>query len=395
MNSSNTSAISVQNVSKCFRFRGSGRTFKSTVMDALRMRHRGASMFYALKNVSFEVAEGETVGIIGANGAGKSTLLSLVAGTMNPTIGKIETRGIISSLLELGAGFHPDLTGRENIFLYGTIMGLPLHQIKKRFDAIVSFAELEKFIDQPVKYYSSGMCVRLGFAVAVEVEPDTLLIDEVLAVGDAAFQRKCLERMGEFRRRGKTMLIVSHDLPTIQMISDRILLLDNGEVKGWGEPSRIVNLYKGMAREKSARSLGREWGTGDLKITNVVLHDEYGKTTDTFNFDSLIEATISYKAFHRIEQPVFGFSITNERGSIMYGNNTQIEGIKIDYVDGEGQIKFRIPLLKLARGNYFISFSAHSWDHKTNYHRLDNFLAIAVESEKTFEGCYMDCEWMV
>lgn len=395
MNSSNTSAISVQNVSKCFRFRGSGGTLKSMVMDTLRMHHRDASMFYALKNVSFEVAEGETVGIIGANGAGKSTLLSLVAGTMSPTTGKIETRGIISSLLELGAGFHPDLTGRENIFLYGTIMGLSLRQIKERFDAIVGFAELDKFIDQPVKYYSSGMCVRLGFAVAVEVEPDTLLVDEVLAVGDAAFQRKCIERMGEFRRRRKTMLIVSHDLPTIQMISDRILLLDNGEVKGWGEPSRIVNLYKGMAREKAAHSLGREWGTGELKITNVVLHDEYGKTTDIFKFNGLIEATISYKAFQRVEQPVFGFSITNERGSIMYGNNTQIEGVKIDYVHGEGQIKFRISHLRLARGNYFMSFSAHSWDHKINYHRLDNFLAIAIESEKTFEGCYMDCEWTV
>jgi ABC-type polysaccharide/polyol phosphate transport system ATPase subunit len=346
-----------------------------------------------LKDVSFEVAEGETVGIIGANGAGKSTLLSLVAGTMAPTSGRIETRGVISSLLELGAGFHPDLTGRENIFLYGAIMGLPLSQLKKRFDAIVSFAELEKFIDQPVKYYSSGMCVRLGFSVAVEVDPDILLVDEVLAVGDTAFQRKCLARMEEFRRQHKTMLIVSHDLPTIQMISDRILLLDNGEVKGWGESSRIVEMYKRMAREKSARSLGREWGTGELKITGVVLCDEHGKQTDTFRFNGALEATISYTAIHPVENPVFGFSITNERGNVMYGNNTQIEGVKIDSVAGEGRIKFRISHLKLARGNYFLSFSAHSWDHKVNYHRLDNFLAIAVESDRTFEGCYMDCEW--
>jgi len=232
--------ITVDSVGKKFRLKNSGtRTFKSAILGAIRKGNNPADDFWALKDVSFTVSRGETLGIIGINGAGKSTLLSLIAGTKQPTEGSISASGSMSCLLELGAGFHPDLTGRENVFLSGAIMGIPQAQMRERLDAIIEFAEIREFIDQPVKHYSSGMYVRLGFAVAVEVNPQILLIDEVLAVGDAAFQRKCIQRMDEFRHEGKTMLVISHDLPTIQSISDRILFLNDGKVFGIGDPERI------------------------------------------------------------------------------------------------------------------------------------------------------------
>jgi lipopolysaccharide transport system ATP-binding protein len=219
------------------------------------------------------VARGETLGIIGSNGAGKSTLLSLLAGTMAPTRGTVACRGTVSSLLELGAGFHPDLTGRENVFLWGAILGLSRQWMRRRFDAIVEFAELSGFIDQPVKHYSSGMYVRLGFAVAVEVDPDILIVEEVLAVGDAVFQRKCLDRMARFRREGKTLLVVSHDLQTIRAVSDRILLLDEGRIRGLGSPSQVLNRYERVWRQRFCAEQAREYGTGEAAIEDVLFLD--------------------------------------------------------------------------------------------------------------------------
>lgn len=386
-------AITIEHVTKTFRLhRGGVRTLKSAVLDLL---HASSSRdFIALNDIGFAVRKGETLGIIGANGAGKSTLLSLIAGTMAPTGGEIRTRGTISSLLELGAGFHPDLTGRENVFLYGAIMGLARKQMKKRFDSLVEFAGLEKYIDQPVKHYSSGMYVRLGFAVAVEVDPDILLIDEVLAVGDAEFQRKCLKRMDEFKKQQKTMLIVSHDMPTIQKISDRILLLDEGTIVGIGEPENLVGQYQSLSRRKTTQGLDREWGTGEVKMTNVQFRDKTGQVADTFKWGESLEACIDYEAAKRIDGPVFGFAVSDESGRLIYGSNTQIEKIDIPYVEGKGTIVLRLERLAMASGTYLFSFSVHSADHKTNYHRLDNCFPVAVECDKNFEGCcHMPSSW--
>jgi len=348
----------------------------------------------ALDDVSFSVPEGETLGIIGANGAGKSTLLSLLTGTIQPTGGRIETHGTISSLLELGAGFHPDLTGRENVFLYGAIMGLSRKQMTGRFDAIVDFAGLSDFIDQPVKHYSSGMYVRLGFAVAVEVSPDILLIDEVLAVGDADFQRKCIGKMAEFRQRGKTMLIISHDLPTIQSISDRMLLLDEGHIIGIGNPDTMISQYDSLNRKKSAKGLQREWGTGEVRITGVEFMNESGGKAEVFQWGGAMEARVFYQADRRIESPVFGFSISDDAGCVVHGSNTQIEGLDLPFIEGSGSLVLRIADLSMARGAYLFSFSVHSADHKVNYHRLDNCFPIAIESDKEFEGyTYMPSRW--
>ncbi|MFO7871024.1 MAG: ABC transporter ATP-binding protein [Kiritimatiellia bacterium] len=387
--------ISVVGVDKEFRLYKSGiRTLKSAALDMLK--RGGSRRFAALKNVDFEVRGGETLGIIGANGAGKSTLLSLVAGTMPVTKGTIQTKGTISSLLELGAGFHPDLTGRENVFLYGAIMGLSKRLMKERYNAILEFAGIGEYIDQPVKHYSSGMYVRLGFAVAVEVNPDLLLVDEVLAVGDESFQRKCMKRMKKFQDEGKTMLIVSHDLPTVMRMSHRILHLDKGTVVGLGEPESVVERYRSTGREKLTGELGREWGTGEVRITNIDFKDGAGRPLTELRSGTTVKARISYEAPGEVRDPVFGFGISDSEGREIYGTNTQLEGVGIPSVHGKGSVEVVAETIPFARGTYLFSFSVHSSDHRTNYHRLDRQYALECRTGKDITGCcYFPSKWNV
>jgi len=389
-------AIQVEGVGKRFRLRSSGgRTLKSMVMDMIHAPGSERDL-WALKDVNFTVERGSTLGLIGANGAGKSTLLSVLAGTMIPTEGKIKTTGVISSLLELGAGFHPDLTGRENVFLAGAIMGLTREQMTRRFDAIVNFADIGAFIDQPVKHYSSGMYVRLGFAVAVEVDPDILLVDEVLAVGDASFQRKCLRRMAEFRDQKKTMLIISHDLGTIQSVSDQILFLDHGRVLGHGDPSKVVGQYETFWRNQASAERSREWGTREVVLTGAEFSDEAGHATTKFKWGHTLTVKLGYEVKTPVGPSIFGFGISDEAGRLVHGSNTEIAAVAIPALARAGQVVLTIPHLNLARGTYFFSFSVHSADHKVNYHRMDNAFAIGVESAKNFEGiCHMPSEWRV
>ncbi len=388
-------SIQVEGGGKRFRLRHAGtRTLKSVALDLLRPGKGASRELWALKDIGFTVARGKTLGLIGANGAGKSTLLALLAGTMEPTEGRITMRGTISSLLELGAGFHPDLTGRENVFLAGAIMGLTRAQMRKRFDAIVDFADIGQFIDQPVKHYSSGMYVRLGFAVAVEVDPDILLIDEVLAVGDAVFQRKCLKRMAEFRQQNKTMLIISHDLNTIQSVSDEILFLDHGRILGHGTPEAVIGQYESFSRGVTASDLKREWGTREVVLTGAEFLNDSGRETSKFRWGEALTVRLHYQAAAPVGPSVFGFAVSDEQGRVINGNNTQIEKVEIPGLRGAGTILLRIPSLNLASGTYLFSFSAHSADHRINYHRLDHAFAIGVDAEKRFEGvCYLPCEW--
>jgi len=389
-------AIRVDGVGKRFRLRNAGgRTLKSMVMDTIR-KSGGDRDLWALKDVSFSVEQGTTIGLIGANGAGKSTLLSLLAGTMVPTEGSIKTSGVISSLLELGAGFHPDLTGRENVFLAGAIMGLTREQMNRRFDAILEFADIGRFIDQPVKHYSSGMYVRLGFAVAVEVDPEILLVDEVLAVGDASFQRKCLRRMSEFREQKKTMLIISHDLNTIQSVSDQILFLDHGRVLGHGDPGTVIGQYESFWRNQASAERRREWGTREVVLTGVEFFNDRGVATTRFDWGGPLTVRLGYEVKTPVGASIFGFGISDDGGRLVHGSNTEIEKVGIPALSGSGSVVLRIPHLNLARGTYFFSFSVHSADHRVNYHRLDNAFAIGVESTKNFEGiCHMPIEWIV
>lgn len=386
--------ITVDNVVKKYVLRQhGGRTLKAAVLDFLRGR-RADREFMALKGVSFEVSRGETLGIIGANGAGKSTLLAILTGTITPTSGTKRISGTVSALLELGAGFHPDLTGRENIYLSGAIMGLSREQMKAKEQPIIDFAEIHNFIDQPVKHYSSGMYVRLGFAVAVEVNPDILLIDEILAVGDLSFQKKCLQKMAEFREQGKTMLIISHDLRTIRAISDRILLLDEGQIKSIGKPEEVVQSYESLTRVKDLKTIEREWGSKEVKIAKVELLDKAGRAASTLQYGEPLKVRIRYETTKRIEDPVFGFAFANDRGQVVYGNNTQLVGHKIPEISGSGDLLLTIDKISLSAGLYAMSFSVHSSDHTTNYHRLDNMLQVTIENPNKCDGfCYMPCSW--
>jgi len=356
--------IRVENIGKRYVIQGpKERTIKSTVIDLLRGRHKKQE-FWALRNVSFCVRDGETLGIIGPNGAGKSTLLGLIAGTLTPTEGKIEVNGTVSTLLELGAGFHPDLSGRENIYLNGSILGLSKKEIDKKFKKIVEFAELEPFIDVPVKHYSSGMYVRLGFAVAVEVDPDILLIDEVLAVGDAMFRRKCLKKIDEFQKSEKSMLVVSHDLETLKKISHRILLLDEGRVIELGDPAGVVDEYLRSGLYRKGEVVIKEWGSREVEIVRVEMEDEEGKPAQRFLCGRKMRVKIYYKCNKdQISNPVFGFSIADGEGQLCYGTNTQIEGYKIDKITGKGMIELEFPQLTLLQGKYYLSLAIHSWDH--------------------------------
>src|SRR4051812_17374115 len=255
-----TPAIELSNVSKVYR-KYSGKQF-ATLKSALLQRSilrelRPNETFPALTDVSFTVPKGSTYGVIGRNGSGKSTALKLVAGITKPTSGTVRVNGRISALIELGAGFHPEISGRENVYINGIMLGLTKRQIQARFDEIVQFAELEAFIDAPVKTYSSGMYMRLGFAVAIHVDPDVLLVDEVLAVGDEGFTHKCLDKFGEFRRRGKTVLLVTHSLNLVEQFCDDAVWLDDGQVRACGDPKRIVDAYltdveRGEERELAA-----------------------------------------------------------------------------------------------------------------------------------------------
>jgi ABC-type polysaccharide/polyol phosphate transport system ATPase subunit len=391
-------AIQVENVSKKFKLHGKTRTIKSAALDIMTwsQRRRGRE-FWALRDVDFKVRKGETLGIIGANGAGKSTLLALVAGTMQPTTGDISTEGSISSLLELGAGFHPDLSGRENVYLAGAIMGLSKAQMNERFDAIIEFAELKEYIEEPVKHYSSGMYVRLGFAVAVEVNPQVLLIDEVFAVGDVVFQSKCLARMEQFRRAGKSMLIISHDLNIIEQVSDRIMLLDEGRVVEAGKPSEVVKHYELLSEERhrlSLRlSLRKEWGNRDLVITSVETLNDAGESCETFRSDECLTSRIHYQTKTSIPSPVFGFAVANEAGHKIAGSNCQVEGAVLPDLDGSGYVTMRVPRLNLSKGIYLLSFSAHSQDHIQNYHRVDNAYTIEITEDGGFDGAYIPTQW--
>ena len=379
-------AIQIENISKKYLLRKEvHRTLKSTLLGLVK-RQQVLQDFWALKALNITVENGETFGIIGANGAGKSTLLGIIANTIRPTEGKVTVNGRISSLLELGAGFHPDLTGRENIYLNGSILGLSRKYLDEKFHDIVAFAGLSDFIDTPVKYYSSGMYVRLGFSVAVETDPDILLVDEVLAVGDESFRRKCLRKIADFHQAGKTIVVVSHDLDTVRKICDRVMLLAEGKTIEIGDPTRIIEEYSRLGPQDHDTLNPREWGTKEAVITSVEFFDNKGVETDKFKPGGKIVAKVSYDADRRIDDPIFGFSINDYQGRLCAGSNTINDNFRIDHIEGKGTIILTLEPINLTRGKFYFSFSLHSRNHETNYHRLDNKYPVWISSSTDDEG---------
>ncbi len=418
-----TPAIELVNVSKIYRRYG-GRHF-STLKSALLQRSilrdlQPSETFPALTGVTFTVPRGSTYGVIGRNGSGKSTALKLVAGITKPTSGTVRVDGRISALIELGAGFHPEISGRENVFINGIMLGLTKREIQERFDDIVDFAELREFIDAPVKTYSSGMYMRLGFAVAIHVDPDVLLVDEVLAVGDEGFTHKCLDKFAEFRRRGRTILLVTHSLNLVERFCDEALWLDGGQAKAHGDPKRVVGAYltkveegeEALLASTTAKAVeeasrpegwdGREgehgqeerdgevpaerptdptsnmfqategrWGSRDVEITDVAFLDREGQPSFVFHSGDPLSIRVRVRAAQPTDDFVFGIGLFNAEGACVYGTNTYLEEMNPEQLDGEGEATFAIDSLELVEGTYKIDAAVHKRDgFPYDYHRL-------------------------
>jgi len=358
--------------------------------------------FWALRNVSFEIASGDMVGIVGPNGAGKSTVLKLATRIIEPSAGKIAVNGRVSALLELGAGFHPDLTGRENVYLNGSILGFSRAEMDCIFDDIVDFSEMARFIDVPVKHYSSGMYMRLAFAIAINVRPEILLVDEVLAVGDQAFQARCLDRISEMKRRGVTIVLVTHDLDAVRSLCDRAMWLDEGKIQAEGAVDLVVEQYlnqvhledeqdllqaevarseEGPKPDQAATEEGQEcelaeeepawrWGSREGEIVNVQLLDAQGQERRSFRTGDTFVVRIHYVAHQRIDKPQFGLALFHAGGFHINGPNTVFSGVEIDAIEGQGYIDHVVDSLPLLEGTYLVSVSLYDYAgaHAYDYH---------------------------
>jgi ABC-2 type transport system ATP-binding protein/lipopolysaccharide transport system ATP-binding protein len=391
-------AIELENVTRVYQkysARHRFQTFKSALVKGDLFRSLKADeLVMAVEAINLQVEKGMTFGVIGENGSGKSTLLKLVAGIAKPTSGWVRVEGKISALIELGAGFHPEITGRENVFINGIMLGLSKKEISRKFDEIVRFAELEDFIDAPVKTYSSGMYMRLGFSVAINVNPDVLLIDEVLAVGDAAFVPKCLDRIDDFRRRKKTILFVSHDLTTVEKICDKVAWMKGGRIQMLGEPKRVVDAYlqdiaamqeEDYQKRKTEVDLEQKWederrekrwGKREVEIRRVTLKNLRGEEKHVFTPDEGMVIEIDALAHEPVKDFVFGIGIFNSQGISCYGTNTSLEDYEPVALQGEGKAACRIEKLNLINGTYYLDVAVHKRDgYPYDYHRnLYSFL---------------------
>ena len=394
-------AIEVRDVHKRYRRYGRRKNF-GTLKSALLSGSvfgglKPDDAFEALKGVSFDVAAGKTFGIIGRNGSGKSTMLKLIAGIGKPTSGRVDVTGRVSALIELGAGFHPEISGRENVFINGMMLGLSKREIAERFDEIVRFAELEEFIDAPVKTYSSGMYMRLGFAVAINVNPDVLLVDEVLAVGDETFTHKCLDKFAELKRDGRTVLLVTHSLDMVSRFCDDALWLDQGIVKAQGDPKRVIDAYlldvarqENEALESAGPDLSKanegRWGSREIEITDVHLTSS-GQPTHVFPSGASLEIRMHVRPAAPTADFVFGVAMFNADGVCCYGTNTHIEGAAPGELSGESDVTFTIPSLDLVEGTYKVDVAVHK-ENGTPYDYHRQLYAFRVTSPLKETGIY-------
>jgi ABC-type polysaccharide/polyol phosphate transport system ATPase subunit len=351
------SAVVVDNVSKRFRlFHERNNSLKSTLM---RRRHSISDEFWALQAVSFEVPQGTTFGLIGENGSGKSTMLKCIANILRPDTGSLAVTGKISALLELGAGFHPELSGRENVFLNGAILGLRQKELRRRFDEIVDFAGIGNFIDEPVKNYSSGMYVRLGFSVAINVDPDVLLIDEVLAVGDEAFQRKCNEKFAELKAAGKTIILVSHGMSAVEHLCDRVAWFDHGHIKMIDAPGVVIDEYTGNVQmDRHPDSEGKpRWGSGEGTIDRLEIINAFGQSMTRVRSGDSMTIRFHYSVREPLERPVFELGIHTIDGTYVTGPNTREAGCVPARLVGSGYVDLVFDRLLLLPGTYNLSCS--------------------------------------
>lgn len=408
--------VDIVGLSKSFERRTRGRssysTFKSQVVNFIKGRTAAADasqhVTHAIKDLTMRIPRGSSIGLIGRNGSGKSTFLKLVTGIYKPTAGHITVAGRVAALIELGAGFHPDFTGRENLLLAGVMHGLSRAQVEERFDEIVRFAELEDVIDDPVRTFSSGMFMRLGFSVAVHTDPDILLVDEVLAVGDAGFVAKCKDRIGELRKQGKTLILVTHDLDAVERWCDEAIWLHQGEVMDRGYPRRVIDAYRHFiekgeerellssehhvqphgAEEQHEITIGEQarWGSREIEITGVELLNSQGSETRVFHPNEGVRIRVSYCVHAAQASVVFGVGIHRGDGLHVFGTNTEIDRATLPEIVSSGVIECAIERLGVLDGAYVLDVAVHRDDgYPFDYHKAA--LHFSIRSDSRVVGC--------
>lgn len=346
---------------------------------------------WAVKDVNLEITPGQCMGIIGKNGSGKSTLLKLIARILRPTTGRIMVRGRVSALLELGTGFHPDLTGRENVYLNASVLGLSKEDTDAHFQSVVAFSELEEFIDTPVKYYSSGMYMRLGFSIAVHVDPQILIIDEILAVGDQAFQEKCINHIYKLKQQGTTIVLVSHNLDVVRKLCTHLVWMEKGKIRAHGTAEEMIQQYlrflfeRGHQPSSKTTKPFKRLGTGSVEITMVRLLDEDEEEEEVFHTGDAMTIEIRYFAHKPVENPEFGLAIYRQDNVQVSGPNTQFSGFPIDKIEGPGIVRYCISQLPLLPANYVISVAVHDTHYGITYDHHDKAYEFQVGSGGTRE----------
>ena len=392
-------ALEVDHVTKTFRIH---RERANSLKQFLAARGRNRySEFVALNDVSFAVREGEVFGVIGENGAGKSTILKCMAGILQPNKGAVRVHKKMSALLELGAGFHPELTGRENIFLNAAILGMGRKVIAQRFDEIVDFSGLGNFIESPVKTYSSGMYVRLAFAVAINVDPQLLIIDEILAVGDVTFQQKCLEKFVDFRNEGRTIVLVTHDLGSVKNMCDRAIWLRHGVITGAGDPADLVEAYtEQMLGDRSRGSDGlTRRGSGEIQIERVELIDTDNNSVKRFRTGDSLTIRLHYRASSAVARPVFAVEIESLGGALVSAPCTRDVGLVPELLDGHGTIDLVVHDVALLPGTFDLHTSITDFNRQHVYDRLQLAMRFDVMTGRPYEtggaAMTMRPEWTI
>ena len=374
-------------------------TLRDTFTESLRAWTRkvdpskdSEKTIWALRDVDFEIHPGEVVGIVGRNGAGKSTLLKIISRITEPTTGRIELYAKTGSLLEVGTGFHQELTGRENVFLNGAILGMSREDTARRFDEIVAFAEIEKFIDTPVKFYSSGMFVRLAFAVAAHLEPEILIVDEVLAVGDMAFQQKCLRKMQQLRAQTQAIILVSHNMISIRAICSRVMLLSHQHLAADGGPDTVIPLYeKAVAQNDESENWDEVAnGTGQVRITGLTLTDGLSEKRQSFEIGEKVNVVIEYNATERVEGAVAYAAIRRPDDFICVATSTKLEGVTLPPLEGPGVISLEIPELMVVPGHYVLDviFYDKNIDYRTYFVGRKRIEFNVTSSLTSLDGLY-------
>ena len=379
-------AIEVKSLSKNFRlYHERNRYIKAAFLRGRRAKYEE---FIALNDVSFDVPHGATLGIIGSNGSGKTTMLKCLTGIYTPERGSIKIDGKVAALLELGAGFHPELTGSENVYLNGAILGMTKRDVELKFDKIVEFAGLEKFINTPVKNFSSGMVVRLGFSIAAHVEPKILLIDEILSVGDQDFQRKSTEKIEEFRREGRTIVVVSHSLGLVQQLCKEVIWLDKGKIRQSGLATDVISAYTGgsyaehLERDDESRE---RWGTGDARINSIELLSSDETNVTHFDSDAAVKVRCQINAHVRLESPILRVRITKLNGDVVWATSTQRVSNSIRVLDGPATATLDIPKFGLLEGTYYLSASISNSTSTTEFDHCQNWLRFNVHKTNLFD----------